>query len=388
MNYPMWLAIDLYSFVIDLLILFFNRNWRTNKDKKTKLFIWMIFLILILTVADLTGRMSELSVSGWSLAITHIGNYIVFACDPFFYILSMYYITEWMTPAEKDYKGIRITIDTICIANFLAVTASSLFNLKLFYYIEESGIYHRGPLFFPRFGLLLTTMFLGIFYIAARRDSISPKYRTVLIMYPVIGIAGSLLQSVTTQLPIGYVSMTLAALILFVYLQSKDMTEDFLTGSMNRRSLDMHLEELVNSSTGAKTFSGIMVDVDFFKDINDTYGHSVGDNALRDVYYILHSSLRADDSIARYGGDEFFVITMIHEREYLEKCARRIRNRLSDFNEQNERPYKLSLSLGYDIFDREAYPTVEKFVKHLDDLMYTEKELHHNQAGHKGRHAW
>ncbi len=384
---PAWLVIDIYTFLIAGLILFFDSTWRMNKDKKNTMFLWMTVLVMVLTVFDAFGRLDGISDIGFVSILAKIGNYVIFAFDPFYFALALYYETSWMLPGRNDFKLFQIVVYVIAALNFVAVTVSVVFGLDLFYYFDDNMVYVRGPLFMIRALVLIAMLFFGVMYVISRRDDIPPKHRAALMSFPLMVSVGSIIQSVTYNLPLEYASTVMASLVLFVYLQSRDMTEDFLTGSMNRRSLDSELEERIAAAANGQTFSSIMIDVDFFKDINDTYGHATGDDALRDVFTILNSCLRDEDKIARYGGDEFFVITPITEREYLEKCARRIRNRLWDFNDQSERSYKLSLSLGYDIYDHEAYPTAAKFIKHLDDLMYAEKELHHKELGKETRHG-
>ncbi len=384
---PAWLSIDIYTFVIAGLILFFDSTWRMNKDKRNTMFLLMTALVMVLTVFDAFGRLDGLPDSAVASTLAKVGNYVLFAFDPLYFAVALYYESSWMIAGRNDFKVFRLVVYVIAAVNFVVVTVSSVFDLKLFYYFDNNMEYIRGPLFMFRAVLLIAMLFVGVLYVINRREDIPPKHRAALISFPLMVSVGSIIQSLTSDLPLEYASTVMASLVLFVYLQSRDMTEDFLTGSMNRRSLDSELEERIAAAANGQSFSAIMIDVDFFKDINDTFGHATGDDALRDVFSILNSCLRDDDRIARYGGDEFFVITPISEREYLEKCARRIRNRLWDFNDQSERPYKLSLSLGFDIYDHEAYPTAAKFIKHLDDLMYAEKELHHNELGKETRHG-
>ena len=379
MGYPAWLYINCYTFIIGVLLLFFNRKWRTHNDRRDKVFMWMLLVALFLAVSDSFGRAYQISNSEINLLLTKIGNYLVFAFDPVFYVFTMYYVESWTTENVNPgvYK-LKNAIVWISVINLVLVTLSELFGLRLFYYYDAAGSYYRGQFFMIRAAVLLFCLAGGVYYCAKMGKAITHKYRKTVIMFPLICAIGSVIQSFTTELPIEYVSSIIASLILFVYLQSRDSTDDFLTGSMNRRSLDATLEAKITGATSKETtFSAIMIDVDYFKEINDTYGHAVGDIALQDVIRILHSCLRSEDQIARYGGDEFFVISPITESEYLEKAVRRIRNRVDDFNEDGEREFKLSLSLGYDIYDYESGLTAEKFIKHLDDMMYAEKEEHH-----------
>lgn len=89
----------------------------------------------------------------------------------------------------------------------------------------------------------------------------------------------------------------------------RDALEDPLTGSYNRRYLERKLDEEVGRSTRLNTpLSAMMIDLDHFKHVNDTYGHEVGDEVLRHVCALILGSVRPGDSVIRYGGEEFVVL--------------------------------------------------------------------------------
>ncbi len=92
------------------------------------------------------------------------------------------------------------------------------------------------------------------------------------------------------------------------HLEAQSLT-DMLTGINNRRAFDSRLEEeFQRASRYNKSCSLVMIDIDYFKEFNDTYGHPAGDEALRAVANLLKSEIRAHDFLARYGGEEFAVI--------------------------------------------------------------------------------
>ena len=90
---------------------------------------------------------------------------------------------------------------------------------------------------------------------------------------------------------------------------SRQAYSDTLTGLPNRRALDERLEEEVLSARRNNySFAVVMMDLDGFKDVNDTYGHSVGDDVLRLVFNQMARGVRNTDFLARYGGDELTLI--------------------------------------------------------------------------------
>ena len=121
-----------------------------------------------------------------------------------------------------------------------------------------------------------------------------------------------------------------------------------------------------------------MIDVDYFKKINDTFGHSVGDEALIDVARVLRFSKPDKALVVRFAGDEFILLMKDSTDESMQKIIKAIRDELDLFNDTEGRHYKLSLSIGYTLFDPEK-DDVDSFFRHMDDNMYEEKTQKHSE---------
>ena len=117
-----------------------------------------------------------------------------------------------------------------------------------------------------------------------------------------------------------------------------------------------------------------MLDLNHFKSINDTFGHDVGDSALKVSTKLLKSCLRANDFIARFGGDEFCIVLDISKQTELEEVVQRINRCFALYNETSNLAYKLFFSMGYAVYDRHLYMKMEDFLKYLDLLMYESKQ--------------
>ena len=120
-----------------------------------------------------------------------------------------------------------------------------------------------------------------------------------------------------------------------------------------------------------------MIDVDFCKSINDTYGHSAGDSALIDVAGILSRSKPDKSIVIRYAGDEFMLIVYDTSSQDLNYAMDRIHREVDKFNKAGSRPYTLSLSLGCSFFDQ-GNDTLDSFFKRMDNRMYENKEKVHS----------
>jgi len=151
---------------------------------------------------------------------------------------------------------------------------------------------------------------------------------------------------------------------------------DELTGAYNRRGFmilaEHQLRAAERTQRGALLF---FIDVDRMKDINDTYGHPAGDDALADVAEILRQTFRSADIIGRMGGDEFAVMATSAPSASAEAIADRLQQKIRDHNAKKIRPFELSLSFGIAEYDPASPCTVDDLLTSADEKMYVHKRL-------------
>ncbi len=150
---------------------------------------------------------------------------------------------------------------------------------------------------------------------------------------------------------------------------------DYLTGINNRRSVARALDEYFKEFCLRKTkFSVILIDIDNFKQINDRYGHLIGDRVLVKVARTIRSSTRAKDIIGRWGGDEFIVILPNTDRETANKVKERIKSNIGHLNIYAEGELiKVSVSIGTAEVS-ERHQNIEALLTECDIDMYRNKE--------------
>lgn len=154
---------------------------------------------------------------------------------------------------------------------------------------------------------------------------------------------------------------------------------DEITGLWNQRKLSQDIEEKVGQSG---TFSLLFIDIDFFKNVNDQFGHVHGSQLLIDMAEILRRELRGSDLIYRYGGDEFIVLLPAVDLENAKLTALRLSATIKahDFTVQ-ERPYKLSLSVGIATYPADAQ-TARELIDFADKMMYMSKKSGRGKVFH------
>ncbi len=242
----------------------------------------------------------------------------------------------------------------------------------LLFYLDENNTYFRGPLN-GFFNLLMTVMgLLPAYVLVKRRRTIpSPSFYN-LILYPVMPTIGGILQQFVYGTNLFWAATVIAVFLTFINVQNRQIDSDYLTGAFNRSSLQEYLGTLVRKACRNRTFAGIMLDLDNFKQINDRCGHGTGDQALIEMARILHASVRKTDFVARYGGDEFIVILDTGDGAVVDEVIERIRANMKAANGA-EKTYTLSASMGKAIFDLERDRNIDTFIQRLDGLMYEDK---------------
>ena len=149
---------------------------------------------------------------------------------------------------------------------------------------------------------------------------------------------------------------------------------DPLTGLYNRRMLDQLLPQLIAQlQTEHKQLTLMMIDLDYFKNLNDTLGHAAGDELLKSIGQIIHSTIRDGDFGFRYGGDEFVLLLPGCEAA----VATRIGERLASLVGSLGKTYKLAqgpqLTLGISTIAELPQPTAAALLKRADDRLYEAK---------------
>ncbi len=155
--------------------------------------------------------------------------------------------------------------------------------------------------------------------------------------------------------------------------------EDPLTGLTNRRSMEKHLEAAMDEAKrSGRIFSLIMGDIDFFKKINDTYGHDYGDEALKVVAEILKSSVRDGDVVCRWGGEEFLLL-IIGTRNDANAVAERIRETIeANVIKHKDKEIRFTMTLGVTSY-MPGYK-METLIVQADENLYYGKEHGRNQV--------
>ncbi|EFW0351900.1 diguanylate cyclase DosC, partial [Shigella sonnei] len=168
---------------------------------------------------------------------------------------------------------------------------------------------------------------------------------------------------------------------LFEEVSRHEVGMDVLTKLLNRRFLPtIFKREIAHANRTGTPLSVLIIDVDKFKEINDTWGHNTGDEILRKVSQAFYDNVHSSDYVFRYGGDEFIIVlTEASENETL-RTAERIRSRVekTKLKAANGEDIALSLSIGAAMFN--GHPDYERLIQIADEALYIAKRRGRNRV--------
>ncbi len=168
--------------------------------------------------------------------------------------------------------------------------------------------------------------------------------------------------------------------INFMYSRTRYLSlTDALTGLYNRRHFDNTIErEFMRSKRYGGDLSLAIIDIDFFKKINDTYGHLCGDYILKEAAYLIMDNFRKTDFVFRYGGEEFVVILTETNLESSKIPLERLRAKIAEYPFVfNGQPLHITVSTGVSSNNAE---TIEEFLDNADKALYRAKQTGRNKV--------
>jgi len=179
-----------------------------------------------------------------------------------------------------------------------------------------------------------------------------------------------------------HVSNVLDKILIFKHTKELSITDD-LTGLYNRRYLNQRFErEVLRAKRYKRPLSVIMIDIDYFKNYNDSNGHILGDEVLKKVSHLMESNIRKADILARYGGEEFILLLPEIDKEHANTVAEKLRQTIevSHFPGEEDLPnHRLTISLGISTLLNDTHHAQE-LVDLADKALYKAKRDGRNRV--------
>jgi len=304
-------------------------------------------------------------------------HYAVYITNSLFYLVNLIPLSLWFiyldecilySEFEKAFKKV------FYLGMYMISSALVIINpfTGILFTVDSDNMYKRG------IGVLIVMALNYIMYfgftisIIKHHKYISGRIYRLIIILGVLPAIGAVFQIAIYGLTLIWPMMTLVNLAGYMLIEREEIKRDSLTGLFTRTQLE---SRMIYKLSKKQAFSILMVDLDKFKIINDTFGHKEGDEALKVVANILSKSIKHMDTAFRYAGDEFIVLIETSDKLAPELVKERLINNLSKYNEAQEKPYTISFSIGIKYYDGISSETIHSIISDADIHMYRNKGL-------------
>lgn len=279
--------------------------------------------------------------------------------------------------AHEHMKRIKLRASALVVLHLVLLVANVFQGF--FFYVDDSLVYHRGPLFAAQYLLSYSYVIMccGFSFVRAFKEEnyANREQYLTLALFPVPPAICGVIQYFNSDLPCACCGMTISALIMYLNSFAQLVSRDPLTGLNNRRQMLHDIDAALATHGNAGSLWLMMCDLDHFKEINDRLGHAAGDHALEICGAALKRAARTASgraSIYRFGGDEFVMLIPTSSQKEIEAIRDNIRASLDQECKRDGSGLALQISLGY-------APNVEKsttrsLLKQADAAMYNDKQ--------------
>ena len=376
MNLQSILITDMMGVLILIVLMISSYLVRQRRTPSDRLFTVMC----VLTALSCTADFLAFAVDGQTYAGARTSAMFL---NTFTYSTNIIISALWMLYVDLRLYGSIPHMLRILKRTFLPGTVGLICliaNLKwsFVYYLDEGNVYHRMPFSTVYFALTYFYLISSVFIRRSHRKRMGNTRFVPVWMFLVPIVLCTTAQFLIYGISLAWCSVAIGLVSMYMGLQNELAYLDPLTKLFNRTYLHNLLKQFSNMRREVR---GIMIDLDHFKSINDTYGHDEGDAALSEAARIIKASVPENGVPIRFAGDEFLILIANGTEEEVAQTIGNIRREETVFNESKKKPYQLLFSLGTGILP--AGGSTEEFLKEMDNRMYEQKKMRHESQAAK-----
>ncbi|EYE87545.1 diguanylate cyclase [Fervidicella metallireducens AeB] len=307
-------------------------------------------------------------------------------------IILMFFSVRVTPKAIIDLRHLSIIVSSVYLggtSTFIGGIIIALFRV-LYYGISRQSLIVGTITMLATIG----SIFIGKFRVPKKLKWILLFFYNTCIFSVSIYFAMERISEVKIILVYYWIGSIISSFIIYYYSQylydthsiikilKEEATTDFLTGLNNTRSFDIVFNNVTNRAKENQEYLAVlMIDIDFFKKVNDTYGHSSGDLVLKELGEILDNSIGEYDFVARVGGEEFCILLRDCNREKAYYIAEKIRKEVQKhiFRVKNGTKIKITVSIGIAVYP-DCCTDTEQLKEIADNQLYIAKHTGRNKV--------
>ena len=310
----------------------------------------------------------------FSVLATNISNFVLMAALTY---LWLQYVLAVEQAPRRNRPSIRFALVFPFLVSAVTLAATLLFapHVIIDESLEMKSVFNVYLIAVP-IVYIVTVLFYTLRKAREETNPVERRKHFYIGLFPLMVVLGGVAQIVLTpETPIFCFACTILMLIFYILSMDTLISVDALTGLNNRAQLARYVSQSGNlRREGRETFV-MMLDINDFKMINDTYGHAEGDRALTIVAKALKKATERQAIpcfLGRFGGDEFILVVHPEGEEALAAIAEAIRGEVGAECERCDAPYTISVGIGYDALG--AQDTFQKCMQRADEKLYLDKE--------------
>ncbi len=352
-----------------LLMLYIASRARIQRHRvEDRLYRFMIFGVMLGCILEAFSYYLDGKMFPGAILLNHVSNTYLFTVNLLLPLSVLVYVDLGLYgDRSRIWKCYRPQL--IVCAMMLCLTLVNVF-VPICYRITEENVYERMTVSYAYYIVILYFCVSNVVQIKRyeKENGARPFFNIEMFLAPIL--IGLGLQSLFYGLSLAWLAAAIGLVGLYMMQQNELAYVDSLVDAYNRQYLDLILSTWIGRE---RRFVGAMLDVDLFKAINDRYGHSEGDRALKTVTGILKQSRLDHEWIFRFAGDEFIVLKLTDSPDGLSAYLDEVERRMAEYN-RGARQYPLRLSYGVSYFEK---GDIDSFLKEMDGRMYAMKVRHH-----------
>ena len=369
---------DLVGIAI-LVIIMITRGWSLpGRKTESRLMMALLAISMFNCVADIYVFQCDGMPGRGYHTILMIGDTYLYMYNLFVWIGIIYLI---LMHIDRKTKGLHMILFWVLSVIEMVLLIVNLFE-PIVFEIDSSNTYHRGDYYILFVILGFVLVFYGYtYYMIAKLRNPSLRYFPVMeFLAPVL--IGNIVQMKIYGISLLPISFALAFAAITIALQNECIYIDKLTGVYNRYELDKILKR--RHYRRNEKLIAMMLDLNDFKSINDTYSHEEGDQALITFAKALMEVIGSEGLVIRFAGDEFIILIPVFKPVTIDDYKDRIHRKLDEYNESSGKPYKLSAAIGGRLFDPHTEST-SGIVNEIDSMMYKDKSDYYREHDRRGK---
>jgi diguanylate cyclase (GGDEF)-like protein len=354
-------------FVLGLIFADYVRKYNTDSFQRT-LFLTILVSIFAAMVCDFFFFAFE-GVPGRGI---HILMVVVLTVYYTFQVAAYYFIFVFLDYLIHNNKvrTKRILYAVMFVLTLHLVILVLNHWLHFYFSVSEDNYLIRENMYAIRLIISYFPIILFVFELIFSHTKFRKIHIYLICFFFILTGIGAAIDIILNSGALVWPCLSSALLYAYFFIIRTDSRLDSLTGIGNRYAFNEFINNLSRQAAKQSYFI-VMIDMDHFKEINDTFGHLEGDNALRDMAAIIKGCLRYNDFAARYGGDEFVLAAPADSD--VNRIMERIQAAIDNQNSKCLRPYKIEISYGMDVYTTHGSQSIEEFLVHVDGLMYKHK---------------